>query len=132
MSYSNIISDMDRHVMADMNRTVLLDIRLLSNHYRSIISTDHCIIQHTAVTTDRHITQDHRLFCDPGTFCNFYIFIIHINLQTLSRGYSRSAGYFPDSAKLFSNHRLSSAHVISGTDHDICILEFFLRLLTVK
>ena len=79
MPYSNIVSDMDRHIVAYMNGTVFLDISLFSDHYRSIISTDHCIVQHTAVTADRHIPKDHRLFCDPGAFCDFYIFIIHFS-----------------------------------------------------
>ena len=79
MSYCDIISNMCRHVVADMDSTVFLNIGLLTNHNRSIITPDHCIIQHAAVTSNRYITYDHRLPGNPGTLCNFYIFIIHLS-----------------------------------------------------
>ena len=60
-------------------------------------------------------------------------FNVVIMLSIIAPAINTKSMVFPVSLnKLFSNHRLSSAHVISGTDHDICILEFFLRLLTVK
>ena len=44
MSHSNVVSDMDRHVVAHMNGTVFLDICFFSDHYRRIIPADHRII----------------------------------------------------------------------------------------
>ena len=66
MSYGDIVSNMDRHDTAYMDGTVFQNIRLLPDHNRRLVSTDHCKIKHTAVPPNRHIPYEYRSLIGMG------------------------------------------------------------------